>query len=182
MGINLPTLSFQLLEALRLNYTMKTKSLLGATIVDEVKAVAIIDYCLHGPPQMRPAANKNLRFTRKKKSCRVQAKQVTSVTTACPLDNVVLWKHTAPEAEILVIHVPAPKNTWRPLANVKFPAGLCYLAAVKGSNRQAVVEVLRLYPTVWALINCLLLECSGYLLVEQTEGLTTWSQDIHPEP
>jgi len=150
---------------------MKTRSLLGATIIDEAKAVAIIDYCLHGPQQTHPVKVTKFTAIRKKKPCRAQAKQVTLTPAACPLDNVVLWKHTVPKADILVIHVPLPKNTWRPLANVKFPAGLCYLAAVKGSNREATVEALSLYPTVWALISCPLLERSGYLLVEQAEGL-----------
>jgi len=162
---------FSDLRILRQKYAMKTRSLLGATLVDEAKAVAIIDYCLHGPPQARPATNVMFRIARKKKPCRVQAKQVTHTTTACPLDEVVLRKHTTSQTNIPVTHVPLPKNTWHPLTNIKFPAGLCYLAAVRGSNRQAVVDALGYYPTVWALINYPLLEQSGYLLVEQANGL-----------
>jgi len=141
------------------------------TTVDKVKAVAIINYCLHGPPQTHPTTTTKLTAVRKRKPCNVQTKQVTRITVACPLDDVVLRKHEQPQTPTPVIHTPMPKNTWRPLANVKFLAGLCYLTAIKGSNRQAVVEALGLYPTVWALINCLLLEHSGYLLVEQATGL-----------
>jgi len=150
---------------------MKTKSLLGATLVDEAKAVAIIDYCLHGPLQQRRDMTQKYRVIRQKKPCRKQANPVTNTTASWPLDEVVLRKYTAPPVHIPVIHVPMPKNIWRPLANVKFPAGLCYLAAVRGSNRQAAVKALGFYPMVWALINCPLLEQSGYLLVEQAKGL-----------
>jgi len=150
---------------------MKSKSLLGAGLVDEAKAIAIIDYCLHGPPQAHPAGKTNFRAMRRKKSCSAHAQQVTLSTATCPLDDIVLRKHVPPQEPVLVIHVPLRRNTWRPLAGIKFPAGLCYLAAVKGSNRQAAVEALGLYPTVWALINCPLLKQSGYLLVEQADGL-----------
>jgi len=150
---------------------MRTKSPLGATLMDEATAVAIIDYCLHGPAQARPTTYKKFVPLRKKKPSSVKKTPVTYPATPCPLDAVVLQKHAVPRKEPPVIHVPLPKNTWRPLPNIKFPAGLCYLAAVRGANRQAAVDALGLYPTVWALINCPLLEHSGYLLVEQAEGL-----------
>jgi len=149
---------------------MKTKSLLGAIIVDEAKAVTIIDYCLHGPVQTRPATYRKLAPLRKRKS-HAKTTQVTHPPAACPLDDIVLRKREAPVADIPVIHDPLPKNTWRPLPNVRFPAGLCYLATVRGANRQATIDALGLYPSVWALINCPLLEQSGYLLVEQAQGL-----------
>jgi len=150
---------------------MKTKSLLGATLVDEAKAVAIIDYCLHGPTLTRPTACKKFVPMRKKKLSHAKITPVTCPTTTCPLDDVVLQKHDAPQADIPVIYVPMPRATRHPLPNIKFPTGLCYLAAVRGADRPAAVDTLGLYPSVWALINSPLLMSSGYLLVEQAEGL-----------
>jgi len=150
---------------------MRTKSLIGVTLVDEATAVAIIDYCLHGPTWTHPTASKKFTPMRKKKPASARTTLVTRPTTPCPLDNVVLRKHATPPQDVPVIHVPRPTNTWRPLPNIKFPAGLCYLAAVRGANRQAAVDALGYYPSVWTLINSPLLEKTGYLLVEQTEGL-----------
>jgi len=171
MGIYLPTIIFpDIISPVQLN-TMRSKSPLGATIVDEATAVAIINYCLHGPAQARPTTHKKFVPLRKRKPVKAKKTPVTYPTVACPLDDIVLRKHAVPQQNIPVIHIPLPKNTWRPLPNIKFPAGLCYLAAVRGANRQAVVDALGYYPLVWALINCPFLEQSGYLLVEQAEGL-----------
>jgi len=149
---------------------MKTRSLLGATLVDEAKAIAIIDYCLFGPQQAHAHRRVPVKLA-KRRSARKPATQVTPPTLKCPLDDVMLRKRDPTLSATPVIHVPMPRNTWRPLPHIKFPAGLCYLAAVRGSNRQAAVEALGHYPTVSALLACPLLESSGYLLTEQGNGL-----------
>jgi len=156
---------------------MKTKSLLGASIVDEAKAIAIIDYCLHGPTQPRPAVRGKLRLLRKKKATRAVARPVTNPITTCPLDNVVLQKHAAPRATTPVTRAPAPTHKrpahalWQPRQGLSFPRGLCYLLAVQEHNWPSATVELGYYPTVTDLLCSPLVEKFSTYLVEQSPGL-----------
>jgi len=148
---------------------MKTVSLLGATLVDEAKAIAIIDYCLFGPAQARPTLRKGFTPMRWKKPTRTSTAPVTTPASPCPLDNVVLRKHTTPRAAAPVTRTTAPKTKcpiptlWQPRKALSFPRGLCYLLAVQEHNWPSATVELGYYPTVTDLL------CSP--LVEQSPGL-----------
>lgn len=85
----------------------------------------------------------------------------------------MLQKHTPPQKEIPVCAIPLANTraAWRPIHGTKFPAGLCYLATVRGANRQAAVEALSHFPTVAELMKSPLIERTGTLLVEQAPSL-----------
>ena len=156
--------------------TMKTTSLLGATLVDEAKAVAIINYCLFGPqPSWPTSAVKTTRPTMVKKKRSGKRTQQPSQVAArkCPLEDVVLQKRDAPPSPP-VIHVPYTRaaNKWRPRANLKLPAGLCYLTAVREQDWPAAVTELGYYPSVGALLSSPHL-VAGYcaMVIEQVPGV-----------
>jgi len=164
---------------------MTTRSLLGACIVNEAKAVAIIDYCLHGPQPPKPQVAVK-RIARRKKSPRAAAPTVTA--RPCPLDDVVLEKkpltrreppQAPPRATILVTNEQR-LSLWRPFKHPGFLPGLCYLAAVQGHNVPRAVETLGFYPTVNALRNSPLVEQHCAFVTKQHFGgvchlVTTWS-------
>jgi len=72
---------------------MKSLSLLGATLVDEAEAVAIINYCLFGAEALRPATPTRPKLAKRPK--KNPPRKVPTVPTKCPLDDIVLRKHVA---------------------------------------------------------------------------------------
>jgi len=156
---------------------MKTMSLLGATIVDEAKAIAIIDYCLFGPAQARPPTHKNFRMEKRRRPAHKSTTPVTTHSSPCPLDNVVLRKYATPQAYAPVTHTTAPKNKrpvptlWQPRKALSFPRGLCYLLAVQEHNWPSATVELGYYPTVTDLLCSPLVEKFSTYLVEQRPGL-----------
>jgi len=156
---------------------MKTKSLLGATIIDEAKAVAIIDYCLHGPAQTCKPTNTKPHLIRKKKPRQLLAKQVTITHASCPLDDVVLRKRDATLKEAMNKRVTKPAHSrpapylWLPRQGLSFPRGLCYLLAVQEHNWLSATVELGYYPTVTDLLCSPLIEKFSTYLVEQSPGL-----------
>jgi len=151
---------------------MKATSLLGATIVDEAKAVAIINYCLFGE---QPTRTKQCAAPlRKKKRVTTRASPVTQPRpTKCPLDEVVLRKH-AP-VPITGQRTPDMKKEapvlWKPRQGLSFPRGLCYLVAVQEHNWPSATVELGYYPTVTKLLSSPLVEKFSAYLVEQAPGL-----------
>jgi len=150
---------------------MKTLTLLGATIVDEAKAVAIINFCLFGGHQTRPV-KPPAPIRRKKRMTRVP--QVTPTRPApCPLDNVVLRKRAAPPAPKQVTQrcAQTTQPLWQPRQGLSFPRGLCYLLAVQEHNWPSATVELGYYPTVTDLLCSPLVEKFSTFLVEQAPGL-----------
>jgi len=151
---------------------MKTTSLLGATIVDEAKAVAIINYCLFGE---RPAHTKqSVTPLRKKKRVTTRTTPVTQPRpTKCPLDDVVLRKHTPPPTNKQVTNkrITETRPLWQPRQGLSFPRGLCYLLAVQEHNWPSATVELGYYPTVTDLMNSPLVEKFSTYVVEQLLGL-----------
>jgi len=157
---------------------MKTKSLLGATIVDEAKAVAIIDYCLHGPTQARPAVRKVARPKKKKKQpTPTIAAPVTYNTTSYPMEDILLREYSAAPAKKVEARIPGPTpkrhvpSLWQPRQRLSFPRGLCYLLAVQEHNWPSATVELGYYPTVTDLLCSPLVEKFSTYLVEQSPGL-----------
>jgi len=156
---------------------MKTKSPLGATIIDEAKAIAIINYCLFGPAQARPPLRKSSTPVRRRKPARTPAAPVTIPASPCPLDNVVLRKHTNPRTATPVTRTTALKTKrpvptlWQPRKALSFPRGLCYLLAVQEHNWPSATVELGYYPTVTDLLCSPLVEKFSTYLVEQSPGL-----------
>ena len=152
---------------------MKTASLLGATLVDEATAIAIIDYCLFGALPQRPTCSPLPHPRRAKRPRKPVPQKIHTVPTRCPLDDVVLWKHTSPKVTSQVTSAPAREipTLWRPRAGLTFPDGLCYLNAVQEYNWPSAVVELGYYPAVVDLLNSPLVEKFSTFLVEQTPGL-----------
>jgi len=151
---------------------MKVKSLLGATLVDEAKAIAIIDYCLFGPQPMKtsiPPCRKHI----KKRPKTTALRPFTATYTNCPLDNVVLQKHTpAQEKKPVMASRPTDIPTlWQPRQGLNFPCGLCYLLAVQEHNWPSATVELGYYQTVADLQCSHLVEKFSTFLVAQEPGL-----------
>jgi len=151
---------------------MKTVSLLGATLVDEAKAVAIINYCLFGTTLQRPKLPLP-RPKRAKQPKKPVSQKAPAVAVKCPLDDVVLRKRTSPTVVQQVTPTPARKIPvlWRPRAGLSFPSGLCYLVAVQEHNWPSATVELGYYPTVTNLLCSPLVEKFSAFLVEQAPGL-----------
>jgi len=152
---------------------MKTISLLGATLVDEAKAVAIIDYCLFGAAPRRPAQTPLPRPKRSKRPKKPLSQMAPSVLARCPLDDVVLRERTSPKVPRQVITLPTREipALWRPRNGLSFPKGLCYLLAVQEHNWPSATVELGYYPTVTDLLCSPLVKKFSTFLVEQAPGL-----------
>jgi len=151
---------------------MKTTSLLGATIVDEAKAVAIINYCLFGSQPQKPTPAPRPRSPRRTKW--TQAPRLIPVPVRCPLDDVVLRKHTHPQApapQVTPARPVAAKPLWQPRQGLSFPRGLCYLQAVREYDWPSATVELGYYPTVNDLLDNPLVEKFSTFLVRQEPGL-----------
>jgi len=143
--------------------------------VDEAKAVAIINYCLHGSTQARPTTRKIFRPKKKKKPTPVSATPTTYDAANCPLKDVVLRKCDATRERKAEAQVPKPKRhvptLWQPRRNLSFPRGLCYLLAVQEHNWPSATVELGYYPIVTDLLCSPLVEKFSTYLVEQSPGL-----------
>ena len=145
--------------------------------MDEAKAIAIINYCLHGPAQTRPTTCRKFKPMRKKKPAHVNAAPAALPTTACPLDGIMLRKRATPQASTLVTHAPKPARKrpvpalWQPRRGLSLPRGLCYLLAVQEHNWPSATVELGYYPTVTDLLCNPLVEKFSTFLVEQSPGL-----------
>ena len=150
---------------------MTTTSLLGATLVNEANAVAIINYCLFGATLRRPAPQPHSR--RAKRPKKPMPQKTPALPIRCPLDDVVLRKHTSPKVTPQVTPAPAREIPvlWRPRTGLSFPPGLCYLMAVQEHNWPSATVELGYYPTVTDLLCSPLVEKFSTLLVEQAPGL-----------
>ena len=147
---------------------MTVTSLLGAVIVDEAKAVAIINYCLFGSQPRKPAPTTSPRSSRRAK--RIRTPQPAPKPVKCPLDDVVLWKRALPRAptpQVTQAHPTVAKSLWLPRRGLSFPRGLCYLQAVQEHNWPSAVVELGYYPTVNDLLNNPLVEKFSTFLVPQ---------------
>ena len=153
---------------------MKTTTPLGAVIVDEAKAIAIINYCLFGPLPAWPSKKTRPTMAKKKKRVARSPPPVPPpATEKCPLANVVLRKRDTPSAAPTT-HVPYTRTSkkWRPREGLKFPAGLCYLIAMEEQNWPTTVSDLGYYPLVGTLLNSphLVTEYCA-MIEEQSPGL-----------
>jgi len=151
---------------------MVTQSILGATLVDEAKAVAIINYCLFGektPRAAQPAKRARMKKRMMKRVVQVPPRRPDK----CPLDDVVLRKRTPPSGKKPVTPAPAREvpTLWRPRARLSFPKGLCYLYAVQEHNWPSATVEFGCYPTVTNLLNSPLVEKFSAFVVEQAPGL-----------
>jgi len=147
-----------------------------AQVVTVAEAVAIIDMCLFGKPQLRARP----RVPRRKKTTRYSAPPPDMhLSHAHLLDEIVLEK-TLPGGVARDATADAPGTSpWRPLQHPGFLPGLCYLAAVRECNVHKAVWTLGYFPTVFALRNSPLIEQHCAFVVPQRTGLyhmvTTWS-------
>jgi len=150
---------------------MKTLSPVGATLVDEAKAVAIINFCLFGAEATRPALPPRPKTIKQPRKAAPQ--KTPALPVKCPLDDVVLRKYTAPKAITQVTPTPARKvrALWQPRDGLSFPRGLCYLMAVQEHNWPSATVELGYYPTVTDLLCSPLVEKFSTFLVEQAPGL-----------
>ena len=151
---------------------MKTLSPLGATLVDEAKAVAIINYCLFGdqPRKLSPPPRPRM----PKRTKKAQAPRPTPKPVRCPLDDIVFRKHKihqAPAKQITYAHPAVARPLWQPRRGLSFPRGLCYLQAVQEHNWPSATVELGYYPTVTNLLCSPLVEKFSTFMVEQTPGL-----------
>jgi len=153
---------------------MKTVSLLGAVIVDEAKAVAIINYCLFGSQPRKPTTLPRPKPQRRAKKARTPRPPLAPKPTKCPLDGFVFRKHEYPRAPAPQVTQPRPtvaKPLWQPRRGLSFPRSLCYLLAVQEHNWPSATVELGYYPTVTELLNSPLVEKFSTYLVEQEPGL-----------
>jgi len=153
---------------------MKTISPLGAVIVDEAKAVAIINYCLFGSQPQKPTAKPRIKSPKRAKKARASRPPVAPKPVKCPLDDIVLRKRERPWKPTPQVTQPRPtvtKPLWQPRRGLSFPRGLCYLMAVQEHNWPSATVELGYYPTVTELLNSPLVEKFSTFLVEQEPGL-----------
>jgi len=151
---------------------MKTTSLLGAILVDEAKAVAIINYCLFGDQPRKPLPV--ARPKKPKRTKKVTVPRAPSQPVKCPLDDVVLRKRDAPQAplkQVTPTRLVDAKPLWQPRQGLSFPGGLCYLLAVQEHDWPSATVDLGYYPTVTDLLCSPVVEKFNTLLVEQAPGL-----------
>lgn len=111
---------------------------------------------------------------KKKRAIRRTTPTPTTVMQKCPLDDVALWQcdKIQPTPPEICYRYTRNSRKWRPRANLKLPARLCYLATVEEHNWPAAVTTLGYYLSVNALQNC------GYMvkdycamLKEQAPGI-----------
>ena len=149
---------------------METLSPLGALIVNEARAVAIIDYCLFG--EQTPRTVRPVKQVRKKKRA---AKHVTQVTSQRPnmrpLDDDILRMYTPSNTSMPDATAKEAQPLWQPRRGLTFPRGLCYLQAVQEHNWPSATVELSYYPSVTQLLNNPLVEKFSTFLVEQAPGL-----------
>jgi len=152
---------------------MAALSPLGATLVSEAEAVAIINYCLFGAAPQRPAPSPPTLPKRAKRPKKPMPQTAPTVPTKCPLDDVVLRKRTSSGFTQPVTTAPAREipGLWRPRSGLKFPQGLCYLTAVQEHNWPSATVELGYYPTVTDLLCSPLVEKFSAFVVEQAPGL-----------
>jgi len=152
---------------------MKTLSLLGAALVDEPGAVAIINYCLFGASPRGPSSSTLPPPRRPKQPKKPAPRRAPAVPVYCPLDDVVLRKHASPKVTPQVTNAPTREvpTLWRPRKGLKFPQGLCYLTAVQEHNWPSATVELGYYPTVTNLLCNPLVEKFAAFVVEQAPGL-----------
>ena len=151
---------------------MKSSSLLGATIVDEAKAVAIINYCLFSSTPRKPSPPPHTRVCKCK--VRVTPPQAAYKPAPCPLDGIVLRPRVVPqplEVQPKQLCATEAPYQWQPRQGLSFPRSLCYLLAVQEHNWPSATVELGYYPSVSDLLCSPLVEKFSTVLVEQTPGL-----------